>query len=373
MKTAQHQLRVLQVNLRHSKSASIHLSQVILDLDLDIILIQEPYAFLSSSGAIIVDNIPPGYVSFHNLSSDHAFGAAILAKTSVNATAAHFADSNHCCCVRVSPNLLFFSIYCRPSMPSIPAFFSSILALIPPNLKRFSIFGCDANAKNKIWNSPRTNNAGLELEHIFRQNALSVANVDCSVLSHKPSNTQFLDISLVGDLVSLSNWHFPSLPSLSDHPYISFVIVRAHDIGNKSSRLPRPILCDLDIFRSNLADQLVKLPAPPVVESFSSEADIDDFMSSLYSCLSLSITSSMLPFHPSNAPAKMPWWCKSLWAMRHNLRIAYKLKCLPDAPDNVLSDYKLLKANYQKVLRKKKGKAGSYSLTIILTTMYLEK
>ena len=111
MITGQHQLRVLQVNLRHSKSASIHLSQVILDLDLDLLLIQEPYAFLSPSGDIIVDNIPPGYASFHNLSNDHAFGAVILAKTSLNATAAHFADSNHCCCVRVSPNLLFFSIY----------------------------------------------------------------------------------------------------------------------------------------------------------------------------------------------------------------------------------------------------------------------
>jgi len=108
MITGQHQLRVLQVNLRHSKSASIHLSQVILDLDLDLLLIQEPYAFLSPSGDIIVGNIPPGYVSFHNLSNDHAFGAVILAKTSLNATAAHFADSNHCCCVRVSPNLLFF-------------------------------------------------------------------------------------------------------------------------------------------------------------------------------------------------------------------------------------------------------------------------
>ena len=361
MSTAQSQIRVLQVNLRHSKSASIHLSQVILDLDLDIILIQEPYAFLSSSGAIIVDNIPPGYTPFHNLSTDHAFGAAILAKTSLNATAVHLADSNHCSCVRVSPNLLFFSIYCRPSMPSIPAFFSSILASITPNLKRFSIFGCDANAKNKIWNSPRTDNAGLELEHIFRSNALSVANVDYSVLSHKPSNTQFLDISLVGDQISLSNWHFPSLPSLSDHPYISFVIDRLHSNGKKSSRVPRPNMCNLDIFRSSLADQLDMLPAPSVVESFSSETDIDVFMASVYSSLPLSITSSMLPFHPSNAPAKMPWWCKSLWAMRHNLRNAYKLKCQPDAPDYVISDYKILKANYQKVLRKK-GKVGSFSV-----------
>jgi hypothetical protein len=61
----------------------------------------------------------------------------------------------------------------------------------------------------------------------------------------------------------------------------------------------------------------------------------------------------------------MPWWCKSLWALRHNLRNAYKLKCHPNATVEALSAYNLLKANYQKALRKKRKKAGKYAVIII--------
>ena len=37
-------VKCLQINLRHSKNASLHLSQLLLDLNIDIALIQEPYA-----------------------------------------------------------------------------------------------------------------------------------------------------------------------------------------------------------------------------------------------------------------------------------------------------------------------------------------
>jgi endonuclease/exonuclease/phosphatase (EEP) superfamily protein YafD len=37
-------LKCLQINLRHSRCAALNLSQLILDLDIDVILIQEPYA-----------------------------------------------------------------------------------------------------------------------------------------------------------------------------------------------------------------------------------------------------------------------------------------------------------------------------------------
>ena len=50
----------------------------------------------------------------------------------------------------------------------------------------------------------------------------------------------------------------------------------------------------------------------------------------------------------------MPWWSKALWALRHNLRNAYKLKSPPNPSEEVLANYRNLKATYQRVLRKKK-------------------
>ncbi|KZR99528.1 Uncharacterized protein APZ42_004568, partial [Daphnia magna] len=73
--------KCLQINLRHSKLATASLSQVILENSVDVILIQEPYALFTPTPTL--SDIPQGYVAFHALGSDHAYGAAILVKLSL--------------------------------------------------------------------------------------------------------------------------------------------------------------------------------------------------------------------------------------------------------------------------------------------------
>ena len=205
MSVAMSSLRCLQINLRHSKAAARNLSQLILDLDIDVVLIQQPSASFSLfTSKIEVKNVPVGCSSFHNLSPEHAFGAAIIAISSMT----YFGASNSCCGISISPNLFFFSLYCRPSLGSIPAHVRALLNYIPPFSKQYIILSGDVNAKNKVWNSARTDDCGLELEHIFRESRLSIANVDLISLPYKPSNTSFLDVTVVGDRVSLSNWSF---------------------------------------------------------------------------------------------------------------------------------------------------------------------
>ena len=74
-------LRCLQINLHHSKLASANLAQIVLDLSIDVVLIQEPYAF--SADTPVLSDIPPGFYAYHDLSSDHAYGAAILIRQSL--------------------------------------------------------------------------------------------------------------------------------------------------------------------------------------------------------------------------------------------------------------------------------------------------
>lgn len=50
-------LKCLQINLRHSSLASASLAQVILDFEIDIVLIQEPYALPTFTP--VVANVPP--------------------------------------------------------------------------------------------------------------------------------------------------------------------------------------------------------------------------------------------------------------------------------------------------------------------------
>jgi hypothetical protein len=57
-KPPQYHLKCLQINLHHSKLAFLSLAHVVLDFDIDIVMIQKPYAY--SATLPVVANIPHG-------------------------------------------------------------------------------------------------------------------------------------------------------------------------------------------------------------------------------------------------------------------------------------------------------------------------
>ena len=123
-------LYIIQINLRHSKLASSALSQLLLDLQIDIGLIQEPYAS-NNTNAIL--NVPLGYQAFHALSSDHAYGAVNLSKSSLRAKL-HPCFSNELAVIRVdtaaSSSLYFISLYVRPSRSDLSGLMSSVVGTL---------------------------------------------------------------------------------------------------------------------------------------------------------------------------------------------------------------------------------------------------
>jgi hypothetical protein len=68
-------LKCEQINIRHSGAATLHLSQILLDLDIDIVLVQEPYAKpnLFLNDIIPIPFLPDQYTVHHNLNEDHAY------------------------------------------------------------------------------------------------------------------------------------------------------------------------------------------------------------------------------------------------------------------------------------------------------------
>lgn len=133
------------------------------------------------------------------------------------------------------------------------------------------------------------------------------------LLPHKPSNTSFVDVTLVGDSVNLSNWHYPVFPSLSDHPFISFRLAYSRaPSSHTEERLPQSQFCDIPFFLSTLEESLVDILSPDSITAISSTCDIDDFIVSLNEIIKSSVLKSKVPFHPSKAPSKMPWWSVNL-------------------------------------------------------------
>ncbi|EFX62974.1 hypothetical protein DAPPUDRAFT_119650 [Daphnia pulex] len=269
-------LKCLQINLRHSSLASASLAQAILDFEIDIVLIQEPYAM--SSFTPVVANVPPGFSAFHMLSEDHAYGSAILAMTNV--------------------------------------------------------------ARN--------------LKASFN---LNVANRPLVELDFVPGDTSFVDLTLAGDQVKILRWLFLAIPSLSDHPYIFFEISHSAfvKIQRKPAHLKLPSVLNInaDIFSSNLAKSLSRLPSPA---GMTTEASIEHNISSLVSVLSSCALSARIPKPRNTRVHSMPWWSPELCALRSKVRSLYKAWSNNKCTTTELP-YRRSKAQYQRSLRAAKCRA----------------
>ena len=67
-------MRFIQINLHHSKSTTSNLAQLLIELDIDCALIQEPHRKREGDEFVFRD-ITINYQLIHCLMDDHAYGA----------------------------------------------------------------------------------------------------------------------------------------------------------------------------------------------------------------------------------------------------------------------------------------------------------
>jgi hypothetical protein len=345
------------VNLRHSRVASSSLAQIIVENVLDIVLIQEPFAKSHQTPSII--NISPGYVAFHCLSQEHAYGAAILVKLSLakSCRAIDRSRSNHIAAVDLHSahgTFRFLSTYLRPSIKNIADQFSTDLSCL---FIKLSIVLVDSNALSKVWNSKLTNNRGSELELLIANHFLRVLNRQLDDLDFIPAGTLFLDISLAGSAITCTRWFYPTIPSFSDHPYIYFEINRSPSsacgtaqaqsrASNATTHISR--IC-LDKFRLKVADAVKNL----LLQTNPTTSTIDDMIVKLSALISSAAKSSKdLTYIPVSSRST-PWWTKELWVLRHKSRQAFTLWSVQRTESNRQA-FKAHKATYQREIRNAK-------------------
>ena len=200
-------LKCLQINLQHNSAAAANLSQTLLELNLDIILVQEPYCYFSSRK---ITNVPQGYKAFLFPSKDFHFGSSIILKNGIIAKPILDICNNEVTGVQiVSHNLDVFllSVYCRPTLANLkdtlrPVFESS-------NIEVSNTIICmDCNAHDPLWNSPYTDPKGTELLNIISEEQLSCANILREELSFILQHTSFVDVTLAGHSIrdKILNW-----------------------------------------------------------------------------------------------------------------------------------------------------------------------
>ncbi len=145
---------------------------------------------------------------------------------------------------------------------------------------------------NPLWNSKTLDDKGSAMEDFCRSLGLTVCNVALHNLSHCPTNTSFPDITLAGDYANISQWRFLDIPSLSDHPYISFVLSVSNqtNVHSRSRDTPKPFprvsACSSEVFLPLLIDELADLPVlepSNLISSTSIDHYLANFMKLLHS------------------------------------------------------------------------------------------
>lgn len=350
-------IRCLQINLHHSRAASANAAQIALDLNVDVVLLQEPYAF--SAPLPVIADTPQGFSAYHRLSADHAYGAAILVRDS-------FADSscisplhldNFASCIDIKSrwgDFRFSSIYLRPSLVNSVDTMADCLKVFS---SKSSIVCSDTNAKNIIWNSNCTDQKGLDVEHLLFCHGLSVANKPRDELNFLPTGTSFMDVTLVGEEINILKWLFLPFPSLSDHPFIYFEIISK---PKKFFRVPPSNFISLPkldsmskcLFLDSLRETLTPFQSLPFnipIQPIEIERRVIFLAESIVRCAKRARLRSV----KSLPPRSMPWWSSELCALRTKARTAYRHWSISKSA-NAHADFKNCKAVYQRALRRAK-------------------
>lgn len=212
-------LKILQINLAHSRAAADNLSRVVFELQPDIILIQEPY------------------YTPHN----HIVGCTMN-------DIIFSADKNPLCAIvvrnrRLMPfpikinrkqiivnldykeeKITLISIYCPPSSN-----FTELLFELNNDLRKLQysnlVIGGDFNAKSSIWGKQSTDQRGEELIEFTLNNNLITLNRPDSLPTFETINGKsWIDLTLTSSnlLTELIYWKVLETETLADHRYIFF-------------------------------------------------------------------------------------------------------------------------------------------------------
>lgn len=184
----------------------------------------------------------------------------------------------------------------------------------------------DTNARNRIWGSKRTDSRGDEIENRLDHLQLTLANLTLESLAYVPSATNFLDITLHGELVTSRRWRYLDTPSLSDHSFVAFKFSMQDNEPDARSRhscvtLPGIDRIEAQPFQEALQTRLTNRPPPSTLHS---PAAIDHATLSLSKCIHQAARETIRPRVRRVRPTSAPWWSAELANLRQNLRKSHR-------------------------------------------------
>ncbi|XP_073811695.1 uncharacterized protein isoform X2 [Musca autumnalis] len=146
--------KVVQINLKHSRIASDNLRNLLVEEDLDVGIIQEPYVYENEVKGL--DN--RGYKTIY-MKDNGKPRSCLIVKNTINAFLCPQFSTADFTVARVElengKQFLIASCYMAHSREAPPSEVSSFMGATLPH--DTIIIGCDANARHSLWGSSETN------------------------------------------------------------------------------------------------------------------------------------------------------------------------------------------------------------------------
>ena len=239
-------MRIVQINLQHSKVASANLGSLLTrgGPETDVVLIQEPW--IGGNNKVQGLNIQ-GY-SLCCKKESGKIRSCILIKKHINFFFLDSFSDVDCTSILIEEDCKKPLCICSAYLPGdengdVP---SETVEKVASNKKWDLIIGCDANAHHSLWGSSDINERGESIfDFIFRNN-LYVCNIGKKPTFRNSRRSEVLDITLKSNNIGIqvSNWLVSEEESLSDHSWIIFDINRSTP-SQKPYRDPKKTNWDL--------------------------------------------------------------------------------------------------------------------------------
>jgi len=236
------ELKIAQVNAQRSATVASDLRTALMNSDIDIVCIQEPY---SADGRV------KGYGSKIRVFQPNTNSpmAAILINSPDLDVLQLGTDSSHIVSLQItstSSRFYLLSAYFQFSHPVEP--YLALLEACINSIKRNSgkneiIIAADVNAMSTTWLSRTTDERGDAIEDFITENNLTVLNQPSTHTTYASSSgTSNIDVTMstAGMARRICGWHIKPDFTISDHNAIIFTIASS---GPERTQINRSDLC----------------------------------------------------------------------------------------------------------------------------------
>ena len=306
-------LKFMQLNAQHKRAANSAWQAEIIEKDVDVALIQEPY--ITKNG--MIPGLPSNYLQYSNGIS--AKSAVIVRRSLSHFHLSSFLSDDLVAVAVTSQThgrLVVCSIYCPCTADAIPSSFTSLLSAEKGKGKL--IAGIDTNGHSSFVGYNKSDTRAQAWEEILVSENLRLHNTfGAKTFRNTRGNESTIDWTITDENIGdrIVNWHVDeSGTCLSDHMHILFELrTDVIEIPKSQYDFKRG---DWNSFQILLTTELAN--SPPM--DYSSSLGLDKIVDNLMKCICKVIDLAI----PKTKPRRNRnlWWNNSLQTLKTKVRRA---------------------------------------------------